>query len=92
MYVLYTDSILAGPNKQELDQIIADIKGTGLEITDKGDIADFLGVNIQRERGRFHLTQPKLIDSILEDLSLQEGSHSHGIKQAPIQAQRLTRL
>ena len=83
MYVLYTDdSILAGPNKQELDQIIADIKGTGLEITDEGDIADFLGVNIQREGGSFHLTQPKLIDSILEDLSLQEGSHTKDIPMA----------
>ena len=83
MYVLYTDdSILAGPNKDELDQIIEDIKGTGLDITDEGDIADFLGVNIQREGESSHLTQPKLIDSILEDLHLKEDSHIKDIPMA----------
>ena len=55
MCVLHTDdSILAGPNKAELDQITEDIKGTGLDITNEGDIADFLGVNIQREGDSFH--------------------------------------
>ena len=87
MYVLHTDdSILAGPNKAELDQIIEDIKGTGLDITDEGDIADFLGVNIQREGESFHLTQPKLIDSILEDLHLKEDSH---IKDIPMASSKL---
>ena len=87
MCVLYTDdSILAGPNKAELDQIIEDIKGTGLDITDEGDIADFLGVNIQREGESFHLTQPKLIDSILEDLHLKEDSH---IKDIPMASSKL---
>ena len=87
MCVLYTDdSILAGPNKAELDQIIEDIKGTGLDITDEGDIADFLGVNIRREGESFHLTQPKLIDSILEDLHLREDSH---IKDIPMASSKL---
>ena len=83
MYVLYTDdSILAGPDEQELNDIIADLKGTGLDITDEGTIADFLGVNVRQEGNSFHLTQPKLIESILQDLSLQDESHTKDIPMA----------
>eukprot|EP00980_Cylindrotheca_fusiformis_P011699 scaffold2782_cov88-Cylindrotheca_fusiformis.AAC.2 len=74
MYVLYTDdSILAGPNQEEIDRAIADIQAAGLEITIEGDIQDFLGVNIERkDDGSIHLTQPHLIDQILEDLKMGE--------------------
>jgi len=72
MYVLYTDdSILAGPDEQELEQILEQIEAAKLGITDEGDVADFLGVHIERKDGEFHLTQPKLIESILEELHLQ---------------------
>ena len=72
MYVLYTDdSILAGPDQAELDKAVADVQATGLDLTDEGTMADFLGVNIQEVDGSYHLTQPKLIESILQDLSLK---------------------
>ena len=88
MYVLYTDdSILSGPDEAELDATIAEIQAAGLGITDEGDIADFLGVHIERKNGEFHLTQPKLIDSILEDLNL-EGDNVH-IKDTPMASSRL---
>eukprot|EP00980_Cylindrotheca_fusiformis_P021431 scaffold8293_cov68-Cylindrotheca_fusiformis.AAC.1 len=76
MYVLYTDdSILAGPNQDDIDRAIADIQAAGLEITIEGDIQDFLGVNIDRkEDGLIHLTQPHLIDQILEDLKMDENT------------------
>lgn len=69
-YVLYTgDSILAGPDEQELDQIIEDMRNAGLDLTVEGDISDFLGVEISRKPdGTIHLTQPHLIDQILSDL------------------------
>jgi len=72
IYLLYTDdSILAGPDEEELNQIIKDIRGTGLDITEEGDIEDFLGVNIERvDEDTFHLSQPQLIDQILKDLRL----------------------
>jgi histone deacetylase 1/2 len=72
MYVLYTDdSILAGPDPVELDNILDEIKAIGLDITSEGGIEDFLGVAIDRRPdGTFHLTQQKLIQSILEDLNL----------------------
>jgi hypothetical protein len=72
VYVLYTDdSILAGPNETELDDILDKMRNVGLDITVEGDISDFLGVNIDRkEDGTIHLTQPQLIESILKDLRL----------------------
>ena len=70
VYVLYTDdSILAGPDKAEIEEIIEDIKKADLDITVEGDLQDFLGINIDRkEDGTIHMTQPHLIDQILKDL------------------------
>jgi hypothetical protein len=67
IYVLYTDdSILAGPDQSEIDQVIADIRKAKLDITVEGDIQDFLGVNIDRkEDGTIEFAQPHLIDKIL---------------------------
>ena len=72
LYVLYTDdSILAGPNKEELQQVIKEIKKSGLNVTVEEDLQDFLGVRIDRmEDGSISLTQPQLIDQILKDLRM----------------------
>jgi len=67
--------ILAGPDLKELDKIIEDMKKVGLDQTVEGDISDFLGINIQHHSdGTIHLTQPHLIDSILEELGLATDS------------------
>lgn len=68
MYVLYTDdSILAG----EIHPIIKEMKQVKLDIMVEGDHLDFLGANIDRlPDGSYHLSQPNLIDSILNDLQL----------------------
>jgi len=72
MHVLCAeDSILAGPDKDELKQVIADIKSAGLDVTEEGDIKDFLGVNIDHvDDDTYHLSQPHLIEQILRDLNL----------------------
>jgi acid stress-induced BolA-like protein IbaG/YrbA len=72
MYVLYTDdSILAGPDRNDIKQVIKDIQLANLNITVEGDIQDFLGINISRkEDGSIHLSQPQLIKGILKDLRL----------------------
>ena len=73
LYVLYTDaSLLAGPDPVEIDQIIREIEQKAkLAITVEGDLADFLGVSIdRRDEGTIHLSQPHLIDQILKDLRL----------------------
>ena len=51
LYALYTDdSILASPDNEEIEQIMRDMKGIGLEITDEGDVSDFLGVKIDKKK------------------------------------------
>ncbi len=74
MYALYTDdSILAGPDQAEIDQIIKEMKQVKLDITVEGDLQDFLGVHIERmPDGTIQLTQPHLIDQILDDLRLND--------------------
>ena len=75
MYVLYTDdSILMGPDKAELDQILHEIKHTAkLDITSEDGIEDFLGVTIDRRPdGSIIMSQKRLIQSILEDLNLDD--------------------
>jgi hypothetical protein len=74
MYLLYTDdSILAGPDRKEIDKVIADLKKAKLNITVEGDIQDFLGVNIERKKdGKVILTQPHLIDAILQDMKMEK--------------------
>ena len=76
MYVLYTDdSILAGPNEAELQHLIDEMQRAGLKLTVDGDISDFLGVNIKKhDNGTFELTQPHLIDQVLEDLRLHNSN------------------
>ena len=45
--VLYTeDSVLAGPDQEEIEQVIKDLKKANIEVTDEGNIEYFLGVNI----------------------------------------------
>jgi len=86
-YLVYTDdSILCGPDQQELEDIITRIKAAGLDITDDGDVGDFLGVDIQKQPdGSVHMTQPQLIDSILTDLRMD------GPKETPAKVNALLR-
>ena len=72
IYVLYTDdSILTGPKQRDIDEVLARMQQIGLDITDEGDVGDFLGVRIDRKQdGTVELSQPHLIDSILKDLRL----------------------
>jgi hypothetical protein len=68
VFVLYTDdSILAGPDPQELDDIIQEMKAVELNLTVEGDISDYLGVQIDRiNDNTFNLSQPHLMNDIME--------------------------
>jgi hypothetical protein len=74
MYLLFTDdSTLAGPCQKGIDQIVKDLKRANLNITNEGDIGDFLGVNISfKDDKTIHLTQPYLIDQIVKDLKMND--------------------
>ena len=90
MYTLYTDdSILAGPDKAELLDIIQQMKDANLDLTVEGDLSDFLGVNIDKQSdGTLLLTQSRLIESILADLGLG-GSDTTSIKSTPMASSKL---
>jgi len=60
------------PNCKDLLQVVEDLEAAGQQITVEGNIAGFLGVNISKDsKSSIHLTQPQLIDSILNS-SLKE--------------------
>ena len=82
MYALYIDdSILGAPMQKELDAAIKAIQDAKLQITLKGDLADFLGVKIERKStNKIIFTQPHLIDDILNDLGLK---HAKDGKEPP---------
>ena len=91
MYALYIDdSILGAPTCHELDEAITAIKDAKLQITLEGDLADFLGLKIQRKNpNEIIFTQPHLIDDVLNDLGLR---HAKDGKETPTaSSQILTR-
>jgi len=83
IYVLYTnDSILVGPDDDELDAIVNDMQTSGLNLMVEGKIDDFLGMNIDRwDDGTFNLMQPHLIDQILKEMRLH--SNNVSVKTMP---------
>jgi hypothetical protein len=59
-----------GPDLQELEYLTKCMKRR-FEIEEEGDIGNYLGIQVQRNAdGSMTLTQPQLIASTLEDLSL----------------------
>jgi hypothetical protein len=48
-----------GTHEDELNDVVEDIKAAGLDVTDEGDIEDFLGVNIEKiDDDTYHLSAP----------------------------------
>ena len=89
VYILYTDdSIIAGPNRSEIDKTIELIKKAQLNITIEGDLQDFLGIHIEKlDGGKYKMSQPQLIQKILEDLSLTQDNVN--CKNIPMAASRI---
>jgi hypothetical protein len=78
MIIYYTDdTIVTGPSRKSIDRAVAAI-GKKFKITSQPQVEDFFGVKITRdsERGQVTLTQPHLIDSIIQDLGLLANSNT----------------
>jgi hypothetical protein len=61
--------LFASPDAKEIDKLKIEM-GQVFEMTDEGDLNDYLGVNIDRRPdGTIELTQPHLIDQIIEDVN-----------------------
>jgi Reverse transcriptase (RNA-dependent DNA polymerase) len=86
--VIYTDdTIVTGPQDEEVQRAVIDI-GNKFNITSKPAVDDFLGVKSVRDHkaGTVTMTQPQLIDSILEDLHLDDKANG---KKLPAQPTKL---
>jgi hypothetical protein len=72
VFLVYVDDgIIAGPLKEAIDQVITDLQ-TLFKVSNKGDLTNYLEVNIeQQDDGSIKLTQPHLIDQIIEDVNFQ---------------------
>ena len=81
IYALYIDdSILGAPTRQELDKAIQAIKDAKLQITLERDLADFLGVKIERKSPKeIIFTQLHLIDDILNNLGFKHAKDGKDI-------------
>ena len=75
IFMVYTDDgIFCGPDQGEISQCMTEL-GARFEITDEGDIDEYLGVKVTRTQdGTITLTQPHLIDSIIADLGFKENT------------------
>jgi Reverse transcriptase (RNA-dependent DNA polymerase) len=71
--IVYTnDTIITGPSGDSIDEIISDADKL-FNITSEDNIHNFLGINIDKQSdGMIVMTQPKLIQEIIDDLGLQE--------------------
>ena len=77
--LLYVDdAIIIDPREDEIYKVQGELLDAGYDLTDEGTLDDYLGVHITRDEiaGQFHLTQPKLIESILKDMNFQENTSS----------------
>jgi hypothetical protein len=76
--VYVDDGIIAGPSENGIKQVISDLQAT-FDISNKGNLTDYLGVNIEtREDSTFKLSQPHLIDQIIEASNFQASTKYKG--------------
>ena len=69
------DGIFMGTDSGAIDREIEEIDRAGLDIEDKGNIKDYLGINVDdQDNGKINLTQPQIIDSIINDVQLPKNT------------------
>jgi hypothetical protein len=68
-FMLYVDDgIFVGPAKEEIATLIRRMQGV-FNITNEGDITEYLGMLVEKlDDGTMKLSQPQLINQILDDL------------------------
>jgi hypothetical protein len=83
LLIYVDDEILCGPSASEIKSIIAELSAL-FDVTDEGEIHDYLGVKIVRSSSgdSIELNQPHLIQQILDDVGLKPNSKTKD-KAAP---------
>ncbi|KAI2494579.1 hypothetical protein MHU86_19949 [Fragilaria crotonensis] len=90
VFLIYVDDgIFIGPDSKEIDTLIASLKydpscRTSFDITDEGQFSDYLGVKVDHlEGGQIRLSQPHLIQQIINDLDFKENTKPKNIPAIP---------
>jgi hypothetical protein len=82
LLIYVDDCILCGPSASEIKAAISEM-AVHFNITDEGEISDYLGVKISREApDSINLEQPHLIQQILDDMGMK-GNTKTKDKAAP---------
>jgi hypothetical protein len=69
LLVYVDDAILCGPSSKDIDDIIASLLKEGFDITDEGEIDDYLGVKVTwPTKDTIELRKPHLIQQILDEV------------------------
>lgn len=72
IFVVYVDdAILIGPDSKQIDAIIASLQ-KDFDLTDEGDLSEYLGIKVARDGPSMTLTQPTLINRILAIVKLDQ--------------------
>jgi hypothetical protein len=74
IFMVYVDDgIFLGNNDTQLQDAMKELQGLGLNIKDQGHPADYVRVNISKlQDGSYKFTQRALIDSIINDVGLND--------------------
>ena len=75
--LIFVDDVILGASSQQVIDDVLELLKDNVDVDDQGDLCDYLGVHIQSVQGGLHLSQPHLIQSILQDLRLNQDSKSH---------------
>jgi hypothetical protein len=78
--ILYVDDMICMcPTKDPIDLFLAGMIKGGFNLTDQGDVNEYLGIKVIRSDNgkRMDLTQPHLIDKIIESAGLTADSNMH---------------
>eukprot|EP00957_Ditylum_brightwellii_P151479 11535464-Ditylum_brightwellii.AAC.1 len=77
IFICYVDDrIFSGPDPAGIDQAIVDMKAMDLDIEDRGELQDYLGINISKVGDKIKLSQPHIIDQIQSQIGLNPRKHS----------------
>jgi hypothetical protein len=74
--VYVDDTLFFSPEEKYIDEAIARIKNSGLELEIEEDVAGFLGVHIERKNDSIKLTQKGLALRVIEALNIEHLSPS----------------
>ena len=78
IFLVYVDDgIIIDSDRARIDTIFNEFKAHNFDVTDEGDLKDYLRVDISPQQdGSLHLSRSKLIEQILADLNFQSNTTS----------------